>query len=64
VGLIARQFGSASQHCESAECAVRALQAQVQRPERSIVEASSFPDLDKLAAKQSNVLKVIVRRDR
>jgi ribose transport system substrate-binding protein len=38
------------------EMLVRALQAQVQPPERSIIEASSFPDLDKLAAKQSKVL--------
>ncbi len=31
---------------------VRAIETQVQPPERSIVEASSFPDLDKLAAKR------------
>jgi ribose transport system substrate-binding protein len=31
---------------------VRALETQVQPPERSIVEASSFPDLDKLAPKR------------
>jgi ABC-type sugar transport system substrate-binding protein len=35
---------------------VRAFQTQVQPPERSIVEASSFPDLEKLAAKRSQVL--------
>jgi hypothetical protein len=34
---------------------VRAFQAQVQPPERTIVEASSFPDLDKLAAKRSKI---------
>jgi multisubunit Na+/H+ antiporter MnhC subunit len=38
------------------EMLVRALQAQVQPPERSIVEASSFPDLDKLVPKQSKIL--------
>jgi hypothetical protein len=31
---------------------VRAFETQVQPPERSVVEASSFPDLDKLAAKR------------
>jgi ribose transport system substrate-binding protein len=31
---------------------VRAIETQVQPPERTIVEASSFPDLDKLAAKR------------
>lgn len=31
---------------------VRAIQTQVQPPERSIVEASSFPDLEKLAVKK------------
>jgi ribose transport system substrate-binding protein len=31
---------------------VRAIETQVQPPERSMVEASSFPDLDKLAAKR------------
>jgi ribose transport system substrate-binding protein len=34
---------------------VRAFQTQVQPPERSIVEASSFPDLEKLAAKRLRV---------
>ena len=34
---------------------VRAFQTQVQPPERSVVEASSFPDLEKLAAKRSSV---------
>jgi ABC-type sugar transport system substrate-binding protein len=34
---------------------VRALQTQVQPPERTIVEASSFPDLEKLAAKRTRV---------
>jgi ribose transport system substrate-binding protein len=38
------------------EMLVRALQAQVQPPEQSIVEASSFPDLDKLVAKQLKTL--------
>ena len=38
------------------EMLVRALQARVQPPERSIVEASSFPDLDKLAARESKAL--------
>jgi ABC-type sugar transport system substrate-binding protein len=31
---------------------VRAIETQVQPPERSVVEASSFPDLEKLAAKR------------
>ncbi len=31
---------------------VRAFETQVQPPERSVVEASSFPDLEKLAAKR------------
>ena len=31
---------------------VRAIQTQVEPPERSIVEASSFPDLEKLAMKR------------
>jgi ribose transport system substrate-binding protein len=31
---------------------VRAIETQVQPPERSVVEASSYPDLDKLAAKR------------
>ena len=31
---------------------VRAFETQVEPPERSVVEASSFPDLDKLAAKR------------
>jgi ABC-type sugar transport system substrate-binding protein len=34
---------------------VRALQTQEQPPESSVVEASSFPDLEKLAAKRSRV---------
>ena len=38
------------------EMLVRALQAHVQPPERSIVEASSFPGLDKLAPKESRTL--------
>jgi ribose transport system substrate-binding protein len=35
---------------------VRAIQKQVQPPERSTVEALSFPDLEKLAAKRSTLL--------
>ena len=31
---------------------VRAIETQVQPPERSVVEALSYPDLDKLAAKR------------
>jgi ABC-type sugar transport system substrate-binding protein len=34
---------------------VRAMQVQVLPPERTVVEASSFPDLEKLAARRSRV---------
>ncbi len=44
-----RNYGERRNQCNEGSSLVRTFQAQVQTPERSIVEASSFPDLDKPA---------------